>query len=202
MSNMPETRDSLIVQIQDPANREAWDQFTQVYRPVVYRIARRRGLQDADAEDLTQQVMLSVARAIPEWKRSPQARFRHWLNRIARNAIINALSRKPQDRAVGGSDFVHTVNNLPHDSDQLESQIDYEYQRQVYRRAAAIVRDSVHEDTWLAFLYTVIEGDSTEAVANRLGKTIGSIHAARSRLMRRLQSVVRELMEADEQCPT
>ena len=198
MSNMPETRDSLIVQIQDPANRNAWDQFTQLYRPVVYRIARRRGLQDADAEDLTQQVMLSVARAIPDWKRNPETRFRYWLNRIARNAIVNALSRGPKDRGVGGSDFVQAVNNLPHQSGNVETQIEYEYQRQLYRRAAEIVRDSVNADTWLAFFHTVVEGESTEVVAARLGKTIGNVHAARSRLMRRLQNAVRELMEADD----
>lgn len=198
MSNMPETRNSLIVQIQDPANRDAWEQFAQLYRPVVYRLARARGLQDADAEDLTQQVLLSIARAIPDWQLQPNTRFRHWLNRIARNAIVNALTRGHRDRSVGGSDFMKSVNNVPLPSDELETQIENEYQRQLYRRAAEIVRDSVSEDTWLAFLHTVVEGESTASVATRLGKTIGNVHAARSRLMRRLQNVVRELMEADE----
>lgn len=198
MSNMPETRDSLIIQIQAPENRDAWDEFTQIYRPVVYRLARGRGLQDADAEDLTQQVLMSVARAVPQWQRNPNTRFRHWLNRIAKNAILNALTRGRRELGVGGSEFLNTVNNLPHQDNDVESQIEHEYQRQLYRRAAEIVRDSVNEDTWLAFLFTVVEGESTEAVANRLGKTIGNVHAARSRLMRRLQTVVRELMEADE----
>jgi len=198
MSNMPETRDSLIAQIQDPTNRDAWDQFTQLYRPIVYRLARGRGLQNADAEDLTQQVLLSVSRAIPDWQRQPNTRFRHWLNRIARNAILNALTRGRQDLGVGGSDFMKTLNNLPRETNELETQIEHEYQRQLYRRAAEIVRESVNEATWLAFVHTVVEGESTEAVAARLGKTIGNVHAARSRLMRRLQTVVRELMEADE----
>lgn len=198
MSNMPETRHSLILQIQDPANRDAWDAFTLLYRPVIYRLARGRGLQDADAEDLTQQVLLSVSRAIPDWQRQPNTRFRHWLSRIARNAILNTLTRGGRGLGVGGSDFLQSVNNLPNRTSDLESQLEYEYQRQLYRRAAEIVRDSVNEDTWLAFLHTVVEGESTAAVAARLGKTIGNVHAARSRLMRRLQIVVRELMEADE----
>lgn len=198
MSNMPETRHSLILQIQDPANRDAWDAFTLLYRPVIYRLACGRGLQDADAEDLTQQVLLSVSRAIPDWQRQPNTRFRHWLSRIARNAILNALTRGGRGLGVGGSDFLQSINNLPNRASDLESQLEYEYQRQLYRRAAEIVRDSVNEDTWLAFLHTVVEGESTAAVAARLGKTIGNVHAARSRLMRRLQIVVRELMEADE----
>lgn len=61
---MPDTRDSLIVQVQNPANRDAWEQFTAFYRPTVYRLARTRGLQDADADDLAPQVLLAVARAI------------------------------------------------------------------------------------------------------------------------------------------
>ena len=198
MSNMPETQDSLIAQIQDPTNREAWDQFTQLYRPIVYRLARNRGLQDADAEDLAQQVLLSVSRAIPDWQRHQNTRFRHWLNRIARNAIINALTRCRPDLGVGGSDFLQSLNSLPLGTSELETQIEDEYQRQLYRRAAEIVRESVNATTWLAFVYTVVEGESTEAVAARLGKTIGNVHAARSRLMRRLQTVVRELMEADQ----
>jgi RNA polymerase sigma-70 factor (ECF subfamily) len=198
MSNMPETRDSLIAQIQDPTNRDAWDQFTQLYRPIVYRLARSRGLQDDDAEDLTQQVLLSVARAIPDWQRQPNTRFRHWLSRIARNAILNALMRSRRDTATGGSDFLKTLNSLPRGTNELETQIEHEYQRQLYRRAAEIVRESVNEATWLAFVHTVVDGEATEAVAIRLGKTIGNVHAARSRLMRRLQTVVRELMEADQ----
>lgn len=198
MPNMPETRDSLIIQIQGPENREAWDEFTQIYRPVVYRMARSRGLQDADAEDLTQQVLMSVARALPQWQRNPNSRFRHWLNRIAKNAILNALTRGRRTLGVGGSDFLNTIKSLPQQISDIEAQIEHEYQRQLYRRAAEIVRSSVNEDTWIAFLNTVVEGESTEAVAARLGKTIGNVHAARSRLMRRLQTVVRELMEADE----
>ncbi len=197
MSNMPETRPSLILQIQDPTNRDAWDAFTQLYRPVIYRLARGRGLQDADADDLTQQVLMSVSRAIPDWRSNPHTRFRHWLNRIARNAILNVLTRGKNIRSVGGTSFLHAMQNMPQLADDLESQIEHEYQRQLYRRAAEIVRDSVNEDTWLAFLYTVVEGESTETVAARMGKSIGNVHAARSRLMRRLQTVVRELMEAD-----
>ncbi len=198
MSNMPETRHSLLVQIQDPENREAWDLFAQLYRPVVYRLARGKGLQDADAEDLTQQVLMSVSRAISDWQQQPGTRFRHWLRRVAHNAILNALTRGPRLAGVGGSDFMKLIQHAPQVDTELNSQIEYEYQRQLYRRAAEIVRESVNEDTWLAFLHTVVEGEPTHLVARRLGKTIGNIHAARSRLMRRLQIVVKQLMEADE----
>ncbi len=198
MADMPDTQVSLIAQLQDASNAAAWESFALIYRPVVYRLARARGLQHADADDLSQQVMMSVARAIPQWQHDPQARFRHWLARIARNAIVNALTRGRQDRAAGGSDFLSVINNLPDDQAEFESQVEIEYQRQVYRHAAEIVRDEVQEASWRAFVLTVVEGEPIALVADQLGKSIGSIHAVRSRIMRRLQNTVRELMEAEE----
>ena len=78
-SESPETRESLLIRVRDLQDRDAWDQFVQIYRPVVYRLARHRGLQDADAQDLAQKVLMSVAKSIPDWKRTePNAKFRHW----------------------------------------------------------------------------------------------------------------------------
>ena len=77
MHKFPETRDSLLMQVRDPANREAWEQFAQIYRPVIYRIAVARGFQDADAHDLAQQVLIAVATAIGRWEKSEEeTRFR------------------------------------------------------------------------------------------------------------------------------
>jgi RNA polymerase sigma-70 factor (ECF subfamily) len=198
MADMPDTQDSLIAQLRDADNFDAWESFARLYRPVVYRLARARGLQHADADDLSQQVMLSVARAIPQWQRDPHARFRHWLARIVRNAIVNALTRSRQDRATGGSGFLSVMHNVPADETEIELQVEVEYQRQVYRRAAEIVRDEVQVDSWRAFVLTVVDGEPTSVVAEQLGKSIGAIHAVRSRIMRRLQNTVRELLEADE----
>lgn len=107
MTQFPETRESLIIQVKDPENRVAWEQFIAIYRPVIVRAAAARGLQEADAQDLAQQVLFAVASAIGQWERQNEAtRFRHWLRRITRNAIINAISRRPLDKAIGGSSIL------------------------------------------------------------------------------------------------
>ena len=68
MSGLPNTRASLLLRIKDPADRDAWDEFVLIYRPVIYRMARKRGLQDADAQDLVQRVLGSVAAKIDDWQ--------------------------------------------------------------------------------------------------------------------------------------
>jgi RNA polymerase sigma factor (sigma-70 family) len=198
VTEFPETRDSLLVQVRSPANREAWDQFALIYRPVIYRLARQRGLQDADAQDLAQQVLMAVASAIGSYEKSNESvRFRHWLRRVARNAIVNALSRRPQDRAAGGSSVQELLLEQPSVDRQSDAEIELEYRRELYLRAAKMVRGDIEPETWRAFELTVIEGRSIDAAAGQLDKPVGTIYAARSRIMRRLREAVRELERSE-----
>lgn len=93
VDNSPLTRASLLVQIRDGANHPAWQEFVRLYGPVVYGFARKRGLQDADAADLMQDVMRSVSTAIGrlDYDRK-QGTFRGWLFTITRNKVFNFLS--------------------------------------------------------------------------------------------------------------
>ena len=106
-----ETRPSLLLRIRDASDRDAWQEFTSIYRPAIVRMARLRGLQNADAEDLAQQVLISVAEAIAGWKHDPdRARFRTWLNRVTHNAVLNALRKSRPDRGSGNSDVLALLN--------------------------------------------------------------------------------------------
>lgn len=199
MTQFPETRESLIVQVRDPENRAAWEQFVSIYRPVIFRTAVARGMQEPDAQDLAQQVLLAVASAIGRWEqRGESTRFRHWLRAVTRNAIVNALTRGPKDRAVGGSSIQALLVQHQQPDPETESIIDWEYRRQLYRQAARIVRGDVQGDTWRAFELTVIDGNSNRTAAELLGKSLGTIYTARCRIMQRLRDVIAEL-EASEQ---
>ena len=198
LADFPETRNSLIVQLQTSKDIEAWEQFVLLYRPVIYRLARRRGLQDADAQDLSQNVLLSVANSIGDWQKQKGVRFRNWLSRISKNAILNALSRESKNRAIGGSTVQQMLlqasdaqGEAPQDVEEQE--LELEYQREVYQRAAAIVKTDVHAKTWQAFQMTVVEGMSIANAAEALGRSVGTVYASRSRILKRLKQTVAEI---------
>lgn len=193
VSQYPETSQSLILRVRDPSNQAAWDRFEQLYRPVIFRIARAKGLQHCDALDLVQQVLVSVAAAIGQYEnQSTGIPFRNWLNRITGNAIVKQLSRGPKDRAVGGEATLDILSEISSD-DPTDAMIELEYRREVYARAASRVRAEVQDVTWLAFEITVLQELPIQVAAKRLDLSTGSIYAARSRIMRRLQTAVNEL---------
>ena len=199
MDEIPETRDSLLIRVADARDQAAWEQFARIYRPVVYNVARMRGLQDADAQDVAQQVLVSVSKALPNWeRRNESTRFRHWLCRMARNATINMLTRQPKDRAAGGDVNLVDIPERSVDVD-LDSQLDREYRRQLFRQAAEQVRSRADSITWQAFAMTMIDGLSITETAERLQRSEAVVYAARSRIMRRLKDAAQALEdESDE----
>ena len=200
MPEVPETRESLLIAIRDPADELAWQRFSQIYRPMVYRIARKMGLQPSDAEDVAQHVMLTVADTIRGWsKDSTKGNFRAWLTVVAKNAIRNAISRVPKDRGSGGSDVLQSVGLASPSSDEWERQIETEFLRSIFRAAAVRVRPEFAPTTWDAFWLTCADGVSVDEAGQRLGLSSGAIYAARSRVMRRLQKAVGELVSEEDQ---
>ena len=200
MSDIPETRDSLLQRVKNPGDSAAWEQFAQIYRPVVYRLARGRGLQDADAQDLAQKVLMSVAAAIPNWKRAgPKVRFHHWLRHVAKNEVLKTLTRSPKDQASGGTTATELLRGQANGDCELEDLVDLEYRRQLIRRAAEIVRKRANQTTWLAFSLTMVDGLSISEAAERIGRNEGMVYAARSRIVQRMRCEIRKMEdEGDE----
>lgn len=194
MHELPETSHSLIARVKDPADGQAWTEFLAIYRPVVYQLARRRGLQDADAEDLVQQVFLSVSQAIETWEPGVgQPPFRAWLSTIARNAILNALARRKPDAAVGRSSVWDLLQEQPGNDPVSASELQRESRLQIFRWAAEQIRPEFSETTWQMFWQTAVEGRPIPEVARQIGRTTGAIYMARFDVIRRLKAKVIEV---------
>ena len=110
-SQFPDTQASLLVELRSAKDEVAWREFLAIYQPVIYRIARQRGFQDADAQDLAQIVLASVAGAIKSWEPQEGVRFRNWLRKITSNEILKALKRGPKDKALGGTAAFEQLND-------------------------------------------------------------------------------------------
>jgi RNA polymerase sigma-70 factor (ECF subfamily) len=200
VSSFPETRYSLIARLGDDDDQEAWWEFVAIYRPAVYRIARRRGLQHADAEDLSQQVFARAKKAIARFEPDvSRGRFRSWLATIAQNATNNALVRKPRDMAVGGTGIMELLDQRLGGSVEDTEILQLELRRSLFRWAVARVQREFQESTWNAFWRTTVEGEEIASAATALSVSVGAVYAARSRVIRRLRNEI-EAHEHDFEC--
>ena len=196
MSQSDATRPSLLVRIRDTRDRVAWGQFVEIYAPLVYDMARGRGLQDADAADLTQDVLRSVASAIGRFDYDPlKGRFRTWLFTVTRNALNTFFeARQRHPRGSGDSAVQQWLDNQPAEEDESDFW-DREYQKRVLALAAEEVRLSFEESTWQAFWQTSVDGKAVKEVAAALSMSVGAVYIARSRVLAQIKEKVREIVD-------
>jgi RNA polymerase sigma-70 factor (ECF subfamily) len=194
MAELPITRASLLVRIRDARDQEAWRHFVQIYAPVVYGYARERGLQDADAADLTQEVLRAVSAAVGRFNYDPQrGSFRGWLFTVTHHKLHDFLAgQKRQCRGTGGAAARELLEAQPA-RDEDQALWDLEYERRLFNWAAEQVRDRFHDSTWRAFWLTAVDGKSGQEVADRLGMTVAAVYLAKSRVMARLREQIQQL---------
>ena len=122
MAESPGTRASLLVRIRDPGDKEAWRQFVGLYAPLIHGLARQRGLQDADAADLTQEVLRAVVAAAPGLVYYPaRGSFRGWLYTVTCNKVHDLReSQLNRDRAMGDSATHRLLAEIPANDDEAE----------------------------------------------------------------------------------
>ncbi len=195
MHEFPDTSHSLIFRVKNPADGAAWTEFLGIYQPVVFGMARRRGLQDADAQDVMQQVFLSISKSIEGWIPGDlQPPFRAWLTTIARNAITKALTRRPRDAATGSTSMVELLDAQP-DPQATTTEILAEARKELIRWATEQIRSEFSEATWSVFWRTAIEGVPIAEVAKSTGRSAGAVYVARYRVIARLREKVLEFSQ-------
>ncbi len=197
MAEAPLTQPSLLVRICDVQDSQAWSQFVEVYAPLVYGFARKHGLQDADAADLTQDVLRAVAAAASRLAYDPaRGSFRAWLFTVVRNKLRNFLaSQARQCLGSGDSSAQDLLEAQPARADAEAALWDQEYEQRLFTWAAEQVRGGFHDSTWQAFWQTAVEGRSSKAVAEVLGMTVGAVYIAKSRVLAKLRERIQQLQE-------
>jgi RNA polymerase sigma factor (sigma-70 family) len=196
MDEQPMTRPSLLVGLRDPHNGPAWSQFVTIYSPLVYRYARRQGLQESDAADVTQDVFRAVARSIRRFDYDPQrGTFRGWLITVARSKLRDFFSKREAIiEGSGGTGVLKMLEQQPSREDD-DAFVEREHRRCLFDWAVHQIRVDFQESTWRAFWMTSVEGKNTKEVAELLGMTVGAVYIARSRVLAKLKEKIQEVEE-------
>jgi RNA polymerase sigma factor (sigma-70 family) len=192
MAEIPPTRASLLVRLRDPRDEAAWTEFVDLYVPVIYGYARQQGLQDADAVDLSQEVLSAVAGAVGRLEYDPQrGAFRSWLFTVVRRRLAN-WRRAQRHQPRGGTQRLLEQCPLPEGG---EAEWEAEWEQRLFAWACAQVRRHVSDVTWQAFWRTAIDGQPGKQVAADLGLSAGAVYLARRRVLARLKELIQSVQE-------
>jgi RNA polymerase sigma-70 factor (ECF subfamily) len=202
MNSLPTlaTRVTLLARLARPGplDEGAWHEFVELYGPLLYKWCRRWQLQDADARDVTQQVLLKLARKLAEFRYNPALSFRAWLRTLTHHAWRDLVtSQRRPGRGTGDSrvrDLLATVEAREDFVRRMEQAED----RELLDLAIARVKERVEPATWEAFALTAFEGVPAAVAAERLQKRVATVYVARSKVQRMLQEEMQVLLTEDE----
>ena len=198
MSDPPPTRPSLLARIRDPRDGVAWGEFVDIYGPLVYDYGRRRGLQDADAADLTQDVLRAVAATADRFAYDPaRGAFRSWLFTVTRTKLLDSVRRRrPGDRGTGDTDVhKHLEAEEAGYSDGIDEgeegvEWDQAFGQRLLDWAAEQIRSEFRPTTWRAFWLCAVEGCAPREASASLGMSVGAVYAAKCRVLARLREEI------------
>lgn len=180
---------------QVPPDQAAWARFADRYGRKIYGWCRQWKLQEADAEDVTQGVLLKLAEKMRGFEYDPARSFRAWLKTVTRHAWLDACGPRPA--AAGGSQAVERLQTVEARED-LVRRLDEEFDRELLDEASARVRERVAPKTWEAFERTALRGESGAEAGAALGMKVATVFVARSKVQKMLQEELQKLNAADE----
>lgn len=198
MSNFPDTRYSLIQRLATE-DHDSWREFVSLYEMVIYRVARRTGLQHADALDVTQEAFARVHRHVHHWDQArTDGRFRNWLHRLTVNASIDILrGRRARTHGECDSAVAQQIGEIAEPSAEECSWFRLEYRRVLFDMVATRVRADVSETAWQVFWLASVDSIPATTIAERLNLSIGSVYAHKCRVLSKLRDCVSSLNADD-----
>ncbi len=194
-STLAETRYSLLLRLHDASNDVAWMEFVELYEKALFHYVRSKGLQDADANDVVQQVLIAVHRSVDGWTPQGAGSFRAWLLRVASNLATSVVRQKYRQRMLTGGTTINKALKAASSTTHRDASEEEEFQwRQwAFCWASTRVQGEVADKTWQAFWLTAVDNQPSADVASQLGLSIGAVYAAKCRVLQRMRDSVREI---------
>lgn len=201
-SHESNTHSTLLLRVRDLSDQAAWSQFLEQYGPKIYGWCRRQRLQEADAADVTQEVLGKLVTVMQKFEYHPgRGSFRAWLKTVTRNAIHDVAQK--WDRAVRATGSTLSQEKLvelqaPEAMADLQAALEDEARQEILREAEARVRLRVRPHTWEAYQATAVQLRPSTEVATTLGIPVSEVYVARSRVLKMLRQEVEKLSPPEE----
>ena len=195
MDNFPSTRPSLLIRLRNEEDHQAWKEFIDIYAPLVYQYVRRRGVQDADAADVTQEALKTCSQNMGRFRYDRnRGSFRAWLFTVVRTRLSNYLSSQGRHpRGQGGTEFNWQLHQQPAPGNLDMDEWSREYELRLVEWAKKRIRNEFREHTWQAFQLTAINGLPAKQVAAQLDMSTGAVYVAKTRVLQRLKKCIEEI---------
>ena len=198
------TRSSLLSRLRNVGDEASWRLFFETYWRLIYNVARKSGLEDADAQDVVQETVIAVARRMPEFRYDPsRGSFKHWLLLITRRRLQDHLRRRYRSLEVACGSGAETtgkapsVENLPAPGlppdAQLEAAWEEEWQENFFQAALTQVRQQTKPKHYQVFDCCVLQGVKPAAAARMLGLSAAQVYLANHRISSMVKRIAREL---------
>ena len=184
-----ETSLSLLNRARLDVTDESWQKMDEIYSALLRSWLTRFDVASADAEDLVQEVLLTLSRELRHFEHSGRSgAFRNWLRTILVHRLRDFWrSRKYRPAAIGGSTWAEKLDQLADESSDVSREWNLEHDRYVMVRLLDTVRPHFEPKTWEAFHRQMFERERADAVAAELGMPLNSVYVARSRVLSALR---------------
>jgi RNA polymerase sigma factor (sigma-70 family) len=178
---------------QDPHDQAAWNDFVLRYRPKILQWCRRWRLQESDAQDVTQAVLLKLNGLMARFVYDPSRSFRGWLKTLTHHAWRDLISERRQSGHVHGESQMGGLFDNLQAGDDLVEHLEEEFRRELMDHAMVLVRSRVASRTWDAFRLTAMEGCSGAAAAAQLEMKIARVYVAKSEVKKMIRDEIHKL---------
>ena len=176
----------------DPRNADAWLDFVGRYRPKIYGWCREWGLQGADAEDVSQEVLAKLTAKMNRFQYDPARCFRAWLKTVTRRTLSDAIAARRRSPAGQAPETLWAV-----EGEAATKRPDESFDLELMDVAMMRVRARVAPTTWEAFRLTALEGLSGAEASQKLLVTVASVFVSKHRVQKMLREEVCKLQGND-----
>jgi RNA polymerase sigma-70 factor (ECF subfamily) len=195
------TNVSLLLRLSDDTDEGAWSAFVERYAPCIFGWCRRFRIQENDAADVTQDVLIKLIRAMrSDNYDSNRGSFRGWLKSVTGNAVRDMMrSWNRKVNAAGGTSVMLHLAAIqdPVALAELGAQLESQYREELLEEAEVRVRKRLKESTWEVYRLTMSERLEPHEVAERLGIPVGTVYVVRSRVIKHLRQEIKSLSDVD-----